>query len=95
MQYSSIAIQATCRLHAGFPVYNAASLCDVAYFIKVTENGEAVQKSEESIELKKNQAYEIHAGHKHQGSEDILVKPNVVYGVAVTSNGDNSDRNIK
>ena len=47
--------------------------------IKMTENEvygvslEAVQKSEESIVLKQNQ----------QGSEDILVKPNAVYGVSL------------
>ena len=37
---------------------------------------DAVQRSEESIELKQNQVYGIHAGHQ-QGSEDILVKPNM------------------
>ena len=39
---------------------------------------EAVQKSEENMELKQNQVYGIHAGHQQQGSEDILVQPNVV-----------------
>ena len=64
--------------------------------IKMTENEvhgvslKSVQKSEESIELKQNQVYGIHAGHQ-QGSEDILVQPNVVYGVS--SGGDNSERN--
>ena len=52
---------------------------------------EAVQKSEESIELKQNQVYEIHADHQQQGSEDILVQPNVVYGVS--SGGEDSERN--
>ena len=101
MQYSSIAIQATCRLHAGYMqaflstmLHHCVTLLISDGAIKVTENGEAVQKSEESIELKQNQAYEtIHAGYQQQGSEDILVKPNVVYGVAVTSSGgDNSEQ---
>ena len=61
--------------------------CDVAYFrwsFKMTKNDvygvslEAVQKSEENMELKQNQVYGIHAGHQQQGSEDILVQPNVV-----------------
>ena len=45
-----------------------------------------VQKSEGSIELKQN-----HAGHQHQGSENILMKPNVVHGVS--SGGNNSEEN--
>ena len=35
---------------------------------------EAVQKSEESIELKQNKVYGIHSCHQQQGSEDILMQ---------------------